>query len=40
MQLQNRDGISTPKRQKDDFEALFKKEFKRKIISVKIEKIC
>ena len=34
------DGISTPKRQKDDFEALFKRNFKRKIISAKIEKIC
>ena len=33
-------GISTPKRQKDDFEALFKRNFKRKIISAKIEKIC
>ena len=32
--------ISTPKRQKDDFEALFKRNFKRKIISTKIEKIC
>ena len=31
--------ISTPKRQKDDFEALFKRNFKRKIISAKIEKI-
>ena len=31
---------STPKRQKDDFEALFKRNFKRKIISAKIEKIC
>ena len=38
LQLQNR--ISTPKRQKDDFEALFKNNFKRKIISAKIEKIC
>ena len=28
------------KRQKDDFEALFKKNFKRKITSAKIEKIC
>ena len=28
------------KRQKDDFEALFKRNFKRKIISAKIEKIC
>ena len=34
LQLQNR--ISTPKRQKDDFEALFK----RKITSAKIAKIC
>ena len=33
-------GISTPKRQKDDFEALSKRNFKRKIISAKIEKIC
>ena len=32
--------ISTPKRKKDDFEALFKRNFKRKIISAKIEKIC
>ena len=32
--------ISTPKRQKDDFEALFKRIFKRKITSAKIEKIC
>ena len=32
--------ISTPKRQKDDFEALFKRNCKRKIISAKIEKIC
>ena len=39
LQLQNR-RISTPKRQKDDFEALFKRKFKRKIISAKIEKIC
>ena len=38
LQLQNR--ISTPKRQKDDFEALFKRNFKRTIISAKIEKIC
>ena len=38
LQLQNR--ISTPKRQKDDFEALFKRNFKRNIISAKIEKIC
>ena len=29
-----------PKRQKDDFEAIFKRNFKRKIISAKIEKIC
>ena len=33
-------SISTPKRQKDDFEAFFKRNFKRKIISAKIEKIC
>ena len=32
--------ISTPKRQKDDFEVLFKRNFKRTIISAKIEKIC
>ena len=32
--------ISTPKRQKDDFEALFKRNFKRTIISAKIENIC
>ena len=40
LQLQNQ--ISTPKRQKDDFEALFKRNFKRKITtcSAKIEKIC
>ena len=38
LQLQNR--ISTPKRQKDDFEALFKRNFKRKITSAKIAKIC
>ena len=38
LQLQNR--ISTPKRQKDDFEALFKRNFKRKIVSAKSEKIC
>ena len=37
LQLQNR--ISTPKRKKYDFEALFKRNFKRKIISAKIEKI-
>ena len=34
------DWISTPKRKKDDFEALFKRNFKRKIISAKIGKIC
>ena len=33
-------GISTPKRKKDDFEALFKRNFKRKIMSAKIGKIC
>ena len=38
MQPQNR--ISTPKQRKDDFEALFKRKFKRKIGSAKIEKIC
>ena len=32
--------ISTPKRKKDDFEAIFKMIFKRKIIRAKIEKIC
>ena len=35
-----RNWISTPKRQKDDFEALFKRNFKRKITSAKIDKIC
>ena len=34
------DGISTPERKKDDFEALFKMIFRRKIISAKMEKIC
>ena len=38
LQLQNR--ISTPKPQKDDFEALLKMIFKREIISPEIEKIC
>ena len=38
LQLQNR--ISTPKQKKDDFEALSKRIFKRKIISAKIAKIC
>ena len=38
LQLQNRS--STPQRKKDDFEALFKRTFKRKITSAKIEKIC
>ena len=37
LQLQNR--ISTPKRQKDDFEALFQRSFKRKITSAKIATI-
>ena len=32
--------ISTPKRKKDDFEALFKRILKRKITSAKMEKIC
>ena len=31
--------ISTPERKKDDFEALFKRIFRRKIIRVKMEKI-
>ena len=38
LQLQN--WISTPKRQKDDFEALFKRNFKRKITIAKIATIC
>ena len=33
-------GISTPKQKKDDFEALFKRNFKRKITSAKITKFC
>ena len=37
LQLQNR--ISTPKRQKDDFEALFQRNCKRKITSAKIATI-
>ena len=37
-QLWNR--ILTPKRKKDDFESLFKRTFKRKIIRAKNEKIC
>ena len=32
--------ISTPKQKKDDFEALFKRMFRRKITSAKIAKIC
>ena len=36
--LQNR--ISTPKQEKDDFEAFFKRNFKRKITSAKFAKIC
>ena len=32
--------ISTPERKKDDFEALFKRIFRRKITSAKMEKIC
>ena len=32
--------ISTPERKKGDFEALFKRIFKRKITSTKMEKIC
>ena len=31
---------STPERKKDDFEALFKRIFRRKITSPKMEKIC
>ena len=31
---------TTPERKKDDFEALFKSIFRRKIISAKMEKIC
>ena len=38
MQLKNR--ISTPERQKHDFEALLKRIFRRKITSAKMEKIC
>jgi len=38
LRLQN--WISTPKQEKDDFEALFKGNFRRKIASAKIEKIC
>jgi hypothetical protein len=37
LQLQNR--ISPPKQKKDDFEALFKRIFKRKMTTVKIAKI-
>ena len=33
-------GISTPERKKDDFEALFKRIFRRKFTSAKMEKIC
>ena len=32
--------ISTPERKKDDFEALFKRVFERKITGAKMEKIC
>ena len=32
--------ISTPEQKKDDFEALFKRIFRRKITSAKMEKIC
>ena len=32
--------ILTPERKKDDFEALFKRIFRRKITSAKMEKIC
>ena len=38
LQLHNR--ISTPKRKKEDFEALFERNFTRKIARAKIEKIC
>ena len=38
LQLQNR--ISTPERKKDDFVALFKNIFRRKITGAKKEKIC
>ena len=38
LQLQNR--ISTPKRKNDDFKALLKENFKKKIIFAKIGKIC
>ena len=38
--LQPQNRISTPKAIKNDFEALFKRNFKRTIISAKIEKIC
>ena len=31
---------STPERKKDDFEALFKKIFRRRITSAEMEKIC
>ena len=34
------DGMSTPKKKKDDFEALFKRIFKRNITTAKIGKIC
>ena len=37
-QVQNR--ISTPERKKDDFETLFKRIFRRKITSAKMEEIC
>ena len=33
-------GISTPERKKDDFETLFKRIFRRKFTSAKMEKIC
>ena len=38
LQVQNR--ISTPERKNDDFEPLFKRIFRRKITSAKMEKIC
>ena len=33
-------GMSTPERKRNDFEALFKRIFRRKITSAKMEKIC
>ena len=39
-QLQLQDRISTPKRRKDDFKALFKRTFQRQFWAPKNEKIC